>query len=85
MAARLNEQFDQQRRALQEQLAKLDEQHKQQLADLERQAEKLRREVASQPKSEGGLAPAGADKLDQLLQRLERIEKRLDRLERRKE
>jgi hypothetical protein len=85
MAARINEQFEQQRRALHEQLRKLEEQQKQQLAELERQAYKLRRQDAPQPKPEGRPAPAGGDRLDQILQRLEQMERRLDRLERRKE
>jgi len=52
---------------------------------LKRRAEMLQRQDASQPRPAGGGAPAGADKLDQILQRLERMEQRLDRLERRKE
>jgi RNA polymerase sigma factor (sigma-70 family) len=85
MAARINEQFEGQRRALQEQLKKLEEQQKAQLADLKRRAEMLQRQDVSQPKSEGGPAAARGDKLDQILQRLERLEQRLDRLERRKD
>jgi RNA polymerase sigma factor (sigma-70 family) len=85
IAARINEQFEGQRRALQEQLKKLEEQQKAQLADLKRRAEMLQRQDVSQSKSEGGPAAARGDKLDQILQRLERLEQRLDRLERRKE
>jgi RNA polymerase sigma factor (sigma-70 family) len=85
MAARINEQFEQQRRKLQDQLSKLERDRDEQFVKLKRRAEMLQRQDASQPRPAGGGAPAGADKLDQILQRLERMEQRLDRLERRKE
>jgi hypothetical protein len=85
MAARINEQFEKQRRSLQEQLSKLEKERDEQFVKLKQRAEMLQRQDASQPRPAGGGAPAGADKLDQILQRLERMEKRLDRLERRKE
>ena len=84
MAARINEEFEQQRRKLQEQLKKLEKDRDEQFLKLKRRAELLQRQDASQPRPAGGGAPAGADKLDQILQRLERLEQRLDRLERRK-
>jgi hypothetical protein len=85
MAARISEQFEQQRRALQEQMQKLAKDRDVQLVELKRRAEMLQRQDAPQPRTAGNSAPAGADKLDQILQRLERMEQRLDRLERRKE
>jgi hypothetical protein len=85
MAARINEQFEQQRRKLQEQLKNLERDRDEQFMKLKQRAEMLQRQDASQPRPAGGGTPAGADKLDQILQRLERMEKRLDRLERRKE
>jgi hypothetical protein len=85
MAAQLNEQYEQQRRALQEQLNKLKKDRDEQFIKLKRRAEMLQRPDASQPKSAGGAAPAGGDKLDQILKRLEQMEQRLERLERRKE
>jgi hypothetical protein len=85
MAVRINEQFEQQRRALQEQLQKLEKDRDEQFLKLKRRAEMLQRPDVPQPKSGGGPGPAGGDKLDQILQRLERMEKRLDRLERRKD
>jgi RNA polymerase sigma factor (sigma-70 family) len=68
--ARVKKEFDEARRALEQQLKELDAKEQEALAVL-----KAKRKVGQQP------APAG-DKLDQVLERLERLEKRLDKLER---
>jgi hypothetical protein len=93
--AKLREQFQKQRQALQqqmrEQLKKLEEEQKAQLEKLRRTRTELLRRPNAPPKPnppsklEKASPPQAGDKLDLILQRLEKMEKRLDRLEKNKD
>jgi RNA polymerase sigma factor (sigma-70 family) len=77
--ARIRKQFEDRRRALQQQLKNLEEQEKKALADLQRKREELQKQTPAAPTKK---EPPAGDKLDLILERLERLEKRLDKLER---